>query len=107
MVVFAGRQQSGAPLTNDVRRYAITDDGQWDPPVLDPTPGVSGSDWPDEREFPALTDAKTGPYYLFGGKAASVTLGDVWQLRRYDTDLAESYQWTKLTNISPMPKCKA
>ena len=103
MVVFGGRQQTGGLLTSAVRRYVFTNAGLWDSPVTDPTPGVSGSDWPDEREFPSLTDAKAGPYYLFGGKGATATLGDAWQLRRLDSDQAESYSWTQFTLSATSP----
>lgn len=103
MVVFGGQSKSGsnpAVLTNDVRRYAIIDGGQWDLPVTDPTPG-SGTDWPDEREFATLTETKGGPHFLFGGLRGAVTLRDVWQLRRQDSDLAETYGWRQLAPQNP------
>jgi hypothetical protein len=93
MVVFGGRRESDNLLTNDVRRYLFTNNGAWDQPVVDP----GGPNWPDEREFPALTDSRIGTHYLSGGKDASITRSDVWKLSRFDSDLAESYAWSQLS----------
>jgi len=97
MILFGGRKEGpgdGAPA-NDVQRYGITNDGRWDPALVD-----NGTvPWPDEREHHTLADQRLGPYYLYGGKGASgELLGDVWQLAR-SNDHLQSYRWSLVTGI--------
>lgn len=54
LVLFGGRRLSDEVRVSDVRRYAITDAGHWDPALVDPTPGLGGPPWPDPRESPSV-----------------------------------------------------
>ena len=109
VICFGGLRKNGsesAVLSSDVRRYHITNLGEWDAALTDP----SGVPWPSPRQFSTLTDKATtqnqqgGPYYLFGGKDGSnLTLQDSWQLRMRDNDFAESYEWKQVSPLRNSP----
>lgn len=90
MVLFGGRKQTGNTLLSDVKRYAISATGDWDPALTS-----SGADWPEPREHHTMADQPMGPYYLFGGRGVNELLRDFWQLKISDDNSAESYTWAK------------
>lgn len=107
VICFGGLSKNGsesAVLNSDVRRYHITNLGEWDAALTDP----GGVPWPTPRQFPTMTDKATtqnqagGPYYVFGGKSGGGgTLRDIWQLRLRDNDIAESYEWRQISPNNP------
>ena len=101
IVVFGGRNANGS-FSSDVQRYAITNQGHWDPTLTG-----YGAKWPTPREGHSLSALSTGENFVFGGRDPSgLTRQDTWNLARRDNDFEQTYQWNAIQPIGPPPPAR-